>query len=402
MPMSQYHLQWPRLTSLIGVLSAIASPVLAQAEVPLTHGNVQTYRNRVEMLLQGGLVRPVRDQDRLGFGDAIRTNLASQADLQLNDGSFVRLGELTTFWVVPNTRNLWLAEGTGVMVLADSDPTQIETPNAIAQSQGATVVIRHVQLPDATPDSGIRPGSEANLPGNTGRTAVMVLSDPERHGVQVSLRDDRRVELTAGQMAIVDGDTLYLFEFDRDLFYQTSYLAQGLLGPAATTGEAIADPETTATSATAEPPSEFTGDYWLDPRFLSPHDAAPAESGWLFPANTSPTATDSPPPAAPTDNTASDTPSEPAPTMADPGTMDGTTPNDLNVERELTPTSPVRPSTEETLPPPSDSNTEGLDIPAGVIAPPSEPSVPEPPIPEPSSGPDVPPPSAELPPEGAP
>jgi hypothetical protein len=401
--MSQYHLQWPRLTSLIGVLSAIASPVLAQAEVPLTHGNVQTYRNRVEMLLQGGLVRPVRDQDRLGFGDAIRTNLASQADLQLNDGSFVRLGELTTFWVVPNTRHLWLAEGTGVMVLADSDPTQIETPNAIAQTQGATVVIRHVQLPDATPDSGIRPGSEANLPGNTGRTAVMVLSDPERHGVQVSLRDDRRVELTAGQMAIVDGDTLYLFEFDRDLFYQTSYLAQGLLGPAATTGEAIADPETTATSATAEPPSEFTGDYWLDPRFLSPHDAAPAESGWLFPANTSPTATDSPPPAAPTDNTAPDTPSEPAPTMADPGTMDGTTPNDLNVERELTPTSPARPSTEETLPPPSDSNTEGLDIPAGVIAPPSEPSVPEPSVPEPSSGPDVPPPSAEPPPpEGAP
>jgi hypothetical protein len=401
--MSQYHLQWPRLTSLIGVLSAIASPVLAQAEVPLTHGNVQTYRNRVEMLLQGGLVRPVRDQDRLGFGDAIRTNLASQADLQLNDGSFVRLGELTTFWVVPNTRHLWLAEGTGVMVLADSDPTQIETPNAIAQSQGATVVIRHVQLPDATPNSGIRPGSGANLPGNTGRTAVMVLSDPERHGVQVSLRDDRRVELTAGQMAIVDGDTLYLFEFDRDLFYQTSYLAQGLLGPAATTGEAIAEPETTAASATAEPPPEFTGDYWLDPRFLSPHDAAPAESGWLFPANSSPTATDSPPPAAPTDNTASDTPSEPAPTMADPGTMDGTTPNDLNVERELTPTSPARPSTEETLPPPSDSNTEGLDIPAGVIAPPSEPSVPEPSVPEPSSGPDVTPPSAEPPPlEGAP
>ncbi|WP_204138873.1 FecR domain-containing protein [Halomicronema sp. CCY15110] len=386
-------------------MSAIASPVLAQAEVPLTHGNVQTHRNRVEMLLQGGLVRPVRDQDRLGFGDAIRTNLASQADLQLNDGSFVRLGELTTFWVVPNTRNLWLAQGTGLMMLADSDPTQIETPNAIAQTQGATVVIRHVQLPDTTPQSGIRPGSAATLPGNTGRTAVMVLTDPERHGVQVSLRDDRRVELTAGQMAIVDGDILYLFEFDRDLFYQTSYLAQGLFTPAATTGEAAtAGTETTASSATAEPPSEFTGDYWLDPRFLSPHDAAPAESGWLFPANTSPTATDSLPPAAPTDSTAPAAPSAPEPAMTDPGTMGGTTHNDLNIERELTPTPPALPSIEETLPPPNDSNTEGLDIPAGVIAPPAEPSVPEPPVPEPSSAPnDVAPPSAEPPPvEGAP
>jgi len=374
----------------------MASPVLAQAEVPLTHGNVQTYRNRVEMLLQGGLVRPVRDQDRLGFGDAIRTNLASQADLQLNDGSFVRLGELTTFWVVPNTRNLWLAEGTGVMVLADSDSTQIQTPNAIAQSQGATVVIRHVHLPDATPQSAIRPGSEASLPGNTGRTAVIVLSDPERYGVQVSLRDDRQVELTAGQMAIVDGDVFYLFEFDRDLFYQTSYLARGLFEPAATTSEATAETATTDSSAPIDPPSEFTGDYWLDPRFLSPHDAAPAESGWLFPAQTSPTATDSPPPEAPTDSTASDAPTSPESVIPAPGT----THNDLNVESELTPTPPAPPSAEETLPPPSDSNTEGLDIPAGVIAPPSNPSAPEPPSP---SAPEVAPPVAEPSPvEGAP
>ena len=104
--MSHYLLQWPRLTSLIGVLSILASPVAVRAETPFTHGNVQAFRNGVEVLLKGGLVRPARDQDRLGRGDAIRTNLASQADLQLNDGSLVRLGESTTFWIVPATRNL--------------------------------------------------------------------------------------------------------------------------------------------------------------------------------------------------------------------------------------------------------------------------------------------------------
>lgn len=379
--MRQYHPQWSRLASLIGVFAAIASPVLAQAEVPLTHGTVQTFRNRVELQLQGGLVRPVRDQDRLGFGDALRTNLASQADLQLSDGSFIRLGELTTFWVIPNTRNLWLAQGTGLISLApDGGSTQIETPNAIAQTQGATVVIRHVQGPDADAPAAL-PGSEATLLSDTGRTAVMVLADPKRQGVQVSLRDARRVELTTGQMAIVDGDSLYLFAFNRDLFYETSALVQGLPASVTPPDTTTAAPPPTNDPAAAS--AAFTGEYWLDPRFLSPEADRTAESGWLFPANPQPAAPDVPLSETQTDSAAPEVPSPSEPTMADPDPLRETTHNDLTVEDELMPASPVPPATDEALPAPGQANTESLDLPAGVIEPPSEPSAPEPPTADP-------------------
>ncbi len=380
--MSHYLLQWPRLTSLIGVLSILASPIAARAETPFTHGNVQAVRNRVEVLLNGGIVRPARDQDRLGRGDAIRTNLASQADLQLNDGSLVRLGESTTFWVVPATRNLWLVQGTGLLQLAaEGGTTQIETPSAIAQAQGATtVVVRHVQLSDASAQAAPGSGNEDFLQNQAGRTAVMVLSDPERGGVQVSLRGERQVELMAGQMAIIDGDNLYLFEFNRELFYQTSSLAQGLFSPDEIWSEETEGIDSTTSSEVGAESADLTGGYWLDPRFLSPNGDATGESGWLFPAtspNPAPTAESNPAPVETDDSTTSDSTNLPEPAIADPNTSGGTTHNDFDVEQELTP-APTEPSAEDdSLPAPSESNPESLNIPAGVIAPPSESLPPE-------------------------
>ena len=366
MPMSQYHLQWARLASLGCFFSTAIAPISAQAAVLLTQADIQSFRNRVEILLQGGLVRPLLPQDRLGFGDAIRTNLGAQADLQLNDGTFARVGELTTFWFIPNTRDLRLSQGTVILALAhDSGNSHIETPNAITQAQNTTVVVRHVRPGNASFSAAV-PSSEDAFQGTEGRTAVMVLTDHEGTAVEVSVRDGPSVSLAAGQMAIVDADNLYLFEFDRTLFQQTSPLAQGLLPDLEPSAESNVGNPTTSEEAPAQP--EFTGDYWLDPQFLSPSGDATVDGGWLFPANT----TETPPAATETETqteTETETQTETTDAMTAPEETGEPLHNNIQMEIELAPDADASPIVEEELPSPNQPNSESLDVPAGVIIP---------------------------------
>lgn len=359
--MSQYHLRWARLASLGCFFSTAIAPISAQAAVLLTQADIQTFRNRVEILLQDGLVRPVRPQDRLGLGDAIRTNLGAQADLQLNDGSFARVGELTTFWFVPNTRDLRLTQGTVILTLApNSGNSRIETPNAITQAQNTAVIVRHVR-PGGSALPAVAPGSDETFQETDGRTAVMVLTDNEDTDVQVSVRNGPSVSLSGGQMAIVDNENLYLFEFDLALFYQSSPLAQGLFPESEPAeGRDVIDP-VTSEGRPSQP--EFAGDYWLDPQFLSPSGDATIDGGWLFPVNAEEAT-----PAATEAETAS--PDEPA--IAVPEVLEGTTHNSLEsveVEVELAPTPNGTLPPEEELPSPNQPNNENLNVPAGVIVP---------------------------------
>ncbi|NEQ45121.1 MAG: FecR domain-containing protein [Leptolyngbya sp. SIOISBB] len=330
------------------------------------------------------MVRPVRPQDRLGLGDAIRTNLGAQADLQLNDGSFARIGELTTFWFVPNTRDLRLAQGTVILTLApNSGNSSIETPNAITQAQNTAVIVRHVR-PGGSALSAVVPGSDDTFQETDGRTAVMVLTDSEDADVQVSVRNGPGVSLSGGQMAIVDNDNLYLFEFDLALFHQSSPLAQGLfLDSEHSEGRDVIDP---ATSDERPSQPEFAGDYWLDPQFLSPGGDATVDGGWLFPVS----AEGSTPAATEAEAASSD-----EPTIVVPDVVEGTTHNSVEVEVELTPTPADTLTSEEELPSPNQPNTENLNVPAGVIVPsiegrtpgevPAEPNSP-PPTSEPPTG----------------
>lgn len=368
--MSKYHFRWGGLASLFCLFSIAIAPVSAQSDSLFTQAEVETFRNRVDIWLPGGLVRPLRDRDRLGFGDTILTQQASQVDLRLNDGSQVRLGEFATFWFVPNTRDLRLGHGTALLRLPPGhSPSTLETPNAIAEIQGGAVVVRYVRPVDAAAAADDSAAPRETFAAAGGRTAVMVLTSHADRPVQVSLRNGRSVDLLAGQLAIVDNDNLYIFEFDQALFYDTSSLVQGLsLEPPDTGREQSAhDAAAALDGANAESPSDFVGAYWLDPQFLSPEGNATAAGGWLFPVESS-TAT----PNATTDVA-------PA-TDAEGASLETHDTSAADMELMPPPTAPA--ASETQLTPPSANNSDDADVPAGVIAPPeSAPPALEPPVP---------------------
>jgi|GEM_PF-2224690 len=362
--MSQYHLRWGGLASLFGVFSIAIAPVSAGSDVLLTQAAVESFRNRVDIWLRGGLTRPVRASDHLGFGDAIQTRQSSQADLRLNDGSLARVGEFTTFWFLPNTRDLRLAQGTALLNLtAAVGVTTVETPNVIVDLQDTAIVVRHVRPGETAVEASIAPGTNAAFPAADGRTAVMVLTAGPSGAVQVSLRDGRSVKLAAGQMAIVDHSNLYMFEFDRALFYETSALVQGLPGdPLAITGaDSAVDAGLPNPNDETQPPLEITGDYWVDPKFLAPDGSATEEGGWLFPTEA---ADDS----AADDSTAETTSASPeSPHESATDSSHDTS----NTDIELTPSPEAGNAPAAPLAPGEQSSEDNTDVPAGVIVPPS-------------------------------
>ncbi|MEM7649079.1 MAG: FecR domain-containing protein, partial [Cyanobacteria bacterium P01_A01_bin.70] len=280
--MSQYDLRRGGLASIVYVLLWAIAPEPAIAEAVLTQAAVESFRNRVELSRQGQPPRLVQPSDQLGLGDVIRTRQAAQIDLRFDEGSLARVGESTTFWFVPNTRNLRLANGTALLLIPPGNgPTTIETPNVITGIQGTAVVVRHLPV---VKEATTFPDLTAEFSHNTGRTAVMVLTDAGGP-TAVELRDGRSVELSAGQMAIVDDSNLFLFEFDLALFYETSPLVAGLF---------LDDPDYPGDRRPTDPVREeaiddlnqqpdFEGEYLLDPNFLDPAQDLAIEDGWLFP-----------------------------------------------------------------------------------------------------------------------
>ena len=281
--MSQYDLRRGGLASIVYVLLFAIAPQSAIAEATLTRAAVESFRNRVEILLQGGPTRLVRTSDQLGLGDVIRTNQAAQIDLRFNEGSLARVGELTTFWFMPNTRNLRLANGTALLLIPPGNGnTTLETPNVVTDIQGTAVLVRHLpRVEEAT----MFPDLTVEFSRNTGRTVVMVLTDATGP-TAVELRDGRSVELSAGQMAIVDDGNLFLFEFDLALFYETSPLVEGLfLDDPNYSGDRLpTDPIRDETLDSLNQQPDFEGQYLLDPNFLDPTQDLTTEDGWLFPA----------------------------------------------------------------------------------------------------------------------
>jgi acrosin len=294
--MSQYHLQWGGLASLVYVILTAIAPAAAQADMPLTRADVDQFQNQVEILLRGGPTRPVRPSDWLSRGDAIRTERASQVDLRFNDGSLARIGELATFWFVPNTRNFRLSNGTALLLVPPGrGASVIETPNVVTGIQGTAVLVRHFP---ADPEAMAPPADlYTDFEHDAGRTAVMVLTNSGP--VQVRLRDGREVPLSAGQMAIVDNGNLYLFEFDLALFYETSPLVEGLLldAPDAPGAGLPTDEVRQEIWEGLSAQQEFVGDYLLNPTFLSPGRNTDPEQGWLFPANAQSTPPTNTPPS---------------------------------------------------------------------------------------------------------
>lgn len=284
--MRQYRFRSVGGTSLLCAMISILLPCSAGAQNVLTGGNVEAIRNVVEWIPRLGDKRPARLTDRLGTGDTIRTAPASRADLRFNDGSLARIGEQSVFGFVPNTRTFRLANGTALFLIPPNQGlTTIETPSAVTNVQGTALVVRHVAPLQSNQLSGhldFGAGGEEAF----GRTVVLALTDSGTAPVRVSLLDEKAVNLTAGQMAIVDRGELYIFEFDLALFYQTSSLVNelNLDNPDYTGSSQPTDAVRQETLDGLSNQSDFVGEYLLNPTFFSAADLAIATvPNWLFP-----------------------------------------------------------------------------------------------------------------------
>ncbi|MEM9006844.1 MAG: FecR domain-containing protein [Cyanobacteria bacterium P01_F01_bin.86] len=285
--MSLYQFRWVGFASLLyTVISAIA-PYSVRAEVPLTRASVEALANEVELLPEAGTARPAQLSDWLGIGDAIRTAVSARVDLRFNDGSLARIGEQATFRFVPDTRTFRLSNGTALFLIPPGQgPSTIETPGAVTGIQGTGLIVRYIPaVPDGHVNSDAQP-SQSEPEVTLGRTVVMVLTDNPQGPVEVSLSNGRTAELAAGEMAIVDGDELSVFEFDLALFYETSSLVEDLYldDPNYSGSGQPTDPVRQETLQGLENQWDFEGEYLLDPEAVNPGGISPiAETDWLVP-----------------------------------------------------------------------------------------------------------------------
>lgn len=267
------------------LLGAIA-PAIANAEVPLIRADVESLQNRVEVILQGGSARPATLSDWLGLGDALRTSNASRAELRFNDGSLARVGERATFRFVPDTRSFRLSNGTVLLLIPPGNgPSMIHTPSAVTGVQGTALVVRHIPFTESeSAELADSPLATAQHTGEyPGRTIVMVLTNNPQGPAEVTTADGQTEALTAGYMAVIEGNTIEVLEFDLSLFYQTSPLVQGL-GLDDTNFKGSGEPTDPVRQETLDglaAQGEFAGDYLLNPQVLTADSQLAPTASWF-------------------------------------------------------------------------------------------------------------------------
>ncbi|MEL6383516.1 MAG: FecR family protein [Cyanobacteria bacterium J06626_18] len=289
--MSKYHFRWVGFASFLYTAASTIAPLSVSAEVPLTRASVESLQNRVELLLQTGATYPVRPTDWLSSGDTIQTADDARADLRFNDGSFARIGEEAAFYFTQDTRTFHLANGTVLFLIPpEKGASIVETPNAVTQFRETALVVRYIS-PENSESATHRLQAVQGDNNEAGRTVVMVLTDHPEEPVEVSLPDGRMTNLAAGQMAIVDGSEIFVFEFDLALFYETSTLVEGLhLDDPDYAGSG--EPTDVVREETLEGLANqrsFEGEYVLDPDFLNSEATSVESQGtWLVPLETEP------------------------------------------------------------------------------------------------------------------
>ncbi|MGD1942408.1 MAG: FecR domain-containing protein [Leptolyngbyaceae cyanobacterium] len=262
---------------LCGVASALI-PNLAYAEVPLTRADIESIYNQVEFIPEGQRARRATLNDRLALGDALRTADNARAELRFNDGSLARVGERATFWFVPDTRDFRLSNGTALFLIPpDRGPSNIQTPSAVTGIQGTALVVRHIPG-DCDLDL---------LEECPGRTIVMVLTDSPKGPVEVSTLDGRTEALTAGNLAVIQGESIQVLEFDLALFYQTSPLVEGLdlNNPNFEGNGQPTDPVRQETWEGLQSQQGFEGSYQLNPDVVSLDATLGVITSWLLPTD---------------------------------------------------------------------------------------------------------------------
>lgn len=194
--------------SLAGVL--LLPRAVSAEEQTLSWARIDFLRNQVQLVPQNERARNARISDFLSIGDALRTARSARAELRFNDGSLARIGERATFRFTPNTRNFQLTNGTVLLLIPpERGRSTIQTPNAVTGIQGSALFVRYIPETDTT--------------------IVGALTDNPNGPMVLFNRDgSERQALQANQIGVIENDQIIqIFEFDSELFWQTSGLAQG-------------------------------------------------------------------------------------------------------------------------------------------------------------------------------
>lgn len=293
--MNWRHIQQLGLISIFSAWVTAMSHTGVKAQEITVEAHIESFQSNVELQTRSGDRRIIRAHDLLGAGEILQTSASARADLRFNDGALARIGELAAFAFYPDTRTFSLTQGTALLLVPPEQGTSsVETPNTTAKVQGAALVVRHVPVGSSGGSSSRVHASQRQI-STLGRTVVMVLSGDPDKPVEVDLPNGQTTVLTAGQMAIVDGDELYVFEFDLALFYETSSLVEDLcfenhhnLLDDYDDWRSRQQPDSAcqATLENLENPANqrsFVGEYLLDPDFLSQEATTPPSSEWLVP-----------------------------------------------------------------------------------------------------------------------
>lgn len=364
--MSQDFWRWIGVASLLYTIASAIAPNSVRADGPLTQISVESLYNSVELLPRVGAARPARLTDWLGQGDTLQTAPAARADLRFNDGSLARIGEQTTFQVIPAARSFCLSKGTALLVTPSGEENSaIATPIATTDSHGTALVVRHISNSNVDQSVTCPTADQGEPSTGTGRTVVMVLADTPDHPVVVTLLDGRTVELTTGQMVVIEGTELFVFEFDLALFYATSPLVEGLHlndPHQLSSGQPDVMVHQEALEGLANQ-GDFVGEYLLNPDFLTSETASTTDTNWLLPL---PGANGAAANRATTDN--SSPLSNPMPS---PGTLSTEAPS-----TDTIPAGQITPTPDDATVPGDASAVNPNALPPGVINPTSGPSTP--------------------------
>ena len=191
-------------------LSLLLVPRPASADEPLEWARIDFLRNRVQLVPRQQRARRARIADVLSTGDALRTARSSRAELRFSDGSLARIGERATFRFTPNTRNFQLTNGTVLLLIPpERGRSTIQTPNAVTGIQGSALFVRYI------------PETETTIVG-------ALTNNPDGPMVLFNRDGTEQQALRANEIGVIQGDQItQLYQFDGELFWQSSGLAEG-------------------------------------------------------------------------------------------------------------------------------------------------------------------------------
>ena len=198
------------LSAAIGLVGLLLPRAAIANEQPLFWARIDFLRNRVQLVPNNERAREARIADFLSIGDALRTARAARAELRFNDGSLARIGERATFRFTPNTRNFQLTNGTVLLFIPpERGRSTIQTPNAVTGIQGSALFVRYIPETDTT--------------------IVGALTDnPDGPMVLFNRDGTERQALQANEIGVVEnGQITQIYQFNSELFWQTSGLAEG-------------------------------------------------------------------------------------------------------------------------------------------------------------------------------